>query len=325
MSQKTAVAITAKDNGLENEAAIQAEIEEIELELEQDRLDQQTLQAEINPENPSTGPLSRQTVTAGVALSDAVEDGKKKDYFPLHGEKAATEEKRFARMLRRHFAKVSKELKKETKGHVQKVSFLKSMLDAEGDETKTPVLVDQYIDLYQEVWDSLQPELTDEYLKFYWKTADTAREKIGEGLEIKLSTDFVNPDMQQYLQENALEQSKIISETNKNLLRKELSEAYTNGEKTAQWQARIDKVLGLNTPSGRSDMIARTELAWGYSRGLIATYKEVGIDRVQWLAVMDNRTCPICAGRNGNTYSLAKVEGMIPSHPRCRCTICSVD
>jgi SPP1 gp7 family putative phage head morphogenesis protein len=318
MSQKTAIAITAKDNGFENQSAIEAEIEEIELELEQDRLDQQTLQSEINPANPSTSPISHSV--ASRASLDTIEP-KKKDFFPLHNAKTIAEEQRFSRMIRRHFTKVSKELKKETKDHVSKIGFLKPMLD----DDKTPELVDQYMDLYQEIWDRLEPDLADEYLKFYWRSADAARESISTGMEIKLSQDFINPDLQHYLQEQSSTRVTGINETNRDLLRKELNQAYTNGEKTAQWQARIDKVLGLNTPTGRADMIARTEIAWGYSRGLIATYKEVGIDRVQWLAVMDKRTCSVCAGRNEKVYSLGKIEGMIPAHPRCRCTIVSAE
>ena len=68
-------------------------------------------------------------------------------------------------------------------------------------------------------------------------------------------------------------------------------------------------------------MVARTELAWAYSSGKLATYQELGISHVEWLAVIDNRTCPRCAARNEQTFALADVDGQIPLHPRCRCTI----
>lgn len=318
MSHKTAVAITAKDNGFENDAAIEAELEEIELELEQDRLDQQTLKEELNPANPTTSPASH-AIVAKEAM-DAVIAAKKKDIFPLHGAKAAVIEKQFVRVLKKHFAKVSRELKKNTAEHVKKTNLLGSMLD-----DNTPKLVEQFIDDYQDIWDQLEPELQEEYLNLYLKSSLAARSRIANESDIKIADNFVNPELQKYLKEQSSSRVTKINETNRSLLRDELSEAYKNGEKTSQWQARIDKVLGLSTPSGRADMIARTELAFGYSRGLIATYHEVGISKVEWLSVLDNRTCSICRERHGNVYQLSKVEDMIPAHPRCRCTIVSAD
>jgi hypothetical protein len=59
MSQKTAVSILAKDNGLEDDQAVDREINDIEEELEEDRLDQSTLAAEINPSKPAQYPESK--------------------------------------------------------------------------------------------------------------------------------------------------------------------------------------------------------------------------------------------------------------------------
>lgn len=321
MTQETAVSILAKDNGLENQNAIKAEIEGIETELEQDRLDQATLQTEINPANPATSSLSRSTVTKEVAM-DSIESDKKKDFFPLHGAKAAKQEKQFAKVLKKHFAKVNVNLKKHTLRHAEKAAVFQNVMD-----DGTP-LIDEYIADYQLEWDILAPELQKSYFDFYKQIANTAIKRVKSENKIVMTDDvddqdeeFINPETLQYLQEESLFRSKLIDDTNKKLLRKELGESYKNGENTAQWQARIDKVMGLNTPNGRSEMIARTELSWGYSRGLISGYKEVGIDRVQWLAVMDDSTCPVCAGNNGKTFRLSEVEGRLPAHPRCRCTI----
>jgi SPP1 gp7 family putative phage head morphogenesis protein len=136
---------------------------------------------------------------------------------------------------------------------------------------------------------------------------------------------FTNPQTVHYLQEQSSTRVKGVEDTTRTQLRKQLANAYSNGEKPSQWKARIESVLDCDHPAGRAEMIARTELSWAYSRGLLSTYDEVGVQKVQWLAVMDNRTCEDCAGLNEEIMSLSDAEGKLPLHPRCRCTVVSAD
>lgn len=43
------------------------------------------------------------------------------------------------------------------------------------------------------------------------------------------------------------------------------------------------------------------------------------IDRVEWLATLDSRTCTYCMAMDGRTYALDAVKPDIPAHMNCRC------
>ena len=73
----------------------------------------------------------------------------------------------------------------------------------------------------------------------------------------------------------------------------------------------------------RADLIARTELASAYIEGQINQYRKNGYTHGRWSATGE-RSCPFCASREGSIYELDELEGAIPAHPRCRCTIAPV-
>lgn len=82
----------------------------------------------------------------------------------------------------------------------------------------------------------------------------------------------------------------------------------------------ITKRLGLEQ---RAELIARSELAAAYSAGTIRTAQQRGIGYVRVLASNDERTCPICASRNGRIYPADRVP--LTFHPRCRCVAVEVN
>jgi SPP1 gp7 family putative phage head morphogenesis protein len=49
----------------------------------------------------------------------------------------------------------------------------------------------------------------------------------------------------------------------------------------------------------------------------IKAYKDLGVDRVRWVAEIDRRTCSVCKDRNGKIYELSKVP--TKTHYNCRC------
>ena len=73
----------------------------------------------------------------------------------------------------------------------------------------------------------------------------------------------------------------------------------------------------------RADLIAKTELANAYIQGQMAQYKKNGYTHGRWSATGE-RSCPFCVSREGNIYTLDELEGAIPAHPRCRCTVAPV-
>jgi SPP1 gp7 family putative phage head morphogenesis protein len=49
----------------------------------------------------------------------------------------------------------------------------------------------------------------------------------------------------------------------------------------------------------------------------VQAYKDMGVDRVRWVAELDSRTCKVCRERNGKIYELLKVPQK--THYNCRC------
>ena len=52
-------------------------------------------------------------------------------------------------------------------------------------------------------------------------------------------------------------------------------------------------------------------------KATIRAYKDMGVDKVKWVAELDSRTCTVCRERNGNVYELSKVPSK--THYNCRC------
>ncbi|CAK0754665.1 hypothetical protein CCP3SC1AL1_2110002 [Gammaproteobacteria bacterium] len=67
-------------------------------------------------------------------------------------------------------------------------------------------------------------------------------------------------------------------------------------------------------------MIARTESTRVAAEGAINNYKDNGIQQVQFLSAMSDRTCPECEEKNGRIMSLEEAKSTIPVHVYCRCT-----
>lgn len=73
----------------------------------------------------------------------------------------------------------------------------------------------------------------------------------------------------------------------------------------------------------RADLIARTELANAYIEGQMTQYRKNGYSHGRWSATGE-RSCAYCASREGVVYPLDELDGAIPAHPRCRCTVAPV-
>jgi len=320
ISQKLALQLIAKDINLENAESIDAELEEIEAELEVDRQDQTTLKGELNPENPQTKPMSHAAVVK--ALNDAVKAAKKTK-FPLHGPEIGELEKQMVDEIRQQFGAVMEAMQPDLEKIGEKYNHF---TDAEHKQK----IVDDVLEAFKNAIATERDSRIEGYLAFYRGITNYARENALKQSkvitdDINMESGFVNPELAYYFQEQAGNRIKNVDETTLKALRETLNEAYTSGDKWPDWEARIEKVMDCDVPRGRAEMIARTELAWGYSRGLLSTYQEIGKTRVAWMSVMDRRTCPVCRGRNGETYSLAWAENNFPAHPRCRCTIVAAD
>jgi len=315
LSRKTALTVISKDVGLEGEAAIEAELEAIRLELEEDRQEQLVMQATVNPSNPSTSPLSK------VPLTDTIDVKKKlKSFFPLHGAKAAKIEAGFVVKIRKLYGKVLADMEPDLEAAINKIETLRGSVYT--DAVQPPPLAIQHItDLFDKAWVDHQDGFVDAFFQLYETAAGYARSNVAKQVKIEVATDFINPDITHYFQTQSSVRVTKINATTRKALQDQMAAAYRGQENMADTIRRIRSVVNCDSPVGRAEMIARTELAFAYSKGLTATYREVGVHRLEWRAVMDARTCPICSGNNGEVFTIDEIEASLPAHPRCRCTV----
>lgn len=69
----------------------------------------------------------------------------------------------------------------------------------------------------------------------------------------------------------------------------------------------------------RMEMIARTEVLRAHNQGRIKFHREVGVRKLEWLAMEDERMCPVCGGLDGRVFDTDQFPSQ-PAHPNCRCT-----
>lgn len=47
--------------------------------------------------------------------------------------------------------------------------------------------------------------------------------------------------------------------------------------------------------------------------------EKVGVQRLEWVSEIDDRTCNYCDGQSGRTYEVGGLLPAMPAHPHCRC------
>lgn len=88
----------------------------------------------------------------------------------------------------------------------------------------------------------------------------------------------------------------------------------------------LTDTLGRFIPAmRRAEILARTEMIRAYHKAAMLEYKQWVVDGLQVVAEFvtagDEAVCPICAGLEGNIYTLEEAENLIPVHPQCRCIV----
>lgn len=69
----------------------------------------------------------------------------------------------------------------------------------------------------------------------------------------------------------------------------------------------------------RMEMIARTEILRAHNMGRLKFHERVGVQKLEWMAMDDERMCEVCGGLDGKTFDIGKFPSQ-PAHPHCRCT-----
>lgn len=76
----------------------------------------------------------------------------------------------------------------------------------------------------------------------------------------------------------------------------------------------------FNTKTYQSERLVRTETARVIEQSKEKLYKDIGQDKVQWLATLETNTCDECSRLDGKVFKLDDPKRpKIPRHPSCRC------
>lgn len=104
-------------------------------------------------------------------------------------------------------------------------------------------------------------------------------------------------------------------------LNEELVHCVATGKKTTQLKNLLQERFAVSY--NNADMLVRTELAHIQTQAAQQRYKDYGIEKMEVWVDEDERTCPICAKHEGETY-LVTEQMPVPFHPRCRCCMVPV-
>ncbi|MHB1000773.1 MAG: phage head morphogenesis protein [Armatimonadota bacterium] len=69
----------------------------------------------------------------------------------------------------------------------------------------------------------------------------------------------------------------------------------------------------------RMETIARTEVLRAHNQGRIKFHQQVGVQKLEWLAMDDERMCPVCGGYDGKVFDTDIFPNQ-PAHVLCRCS-----
>ncbi len=71
------------------------------------------------------------------------------------------------------------------------------------------------------------------------------------------------------------------------------------------------------------ERLVRSETAHFMAEGQLQSYKEIGVEKYQFVAAFSERTCDICGGLDGEIFDVSQAiagENYPPIHANCRCT-----
>lgn len=134
-------------------------------------------------------------------------------------------------------------------------------------------------------------------------------------------TGEISPELRARIEINVEAEIDSLSADAKKVLTRSLIDGMTAGEGARVLARRISDDMAM--PRQRAELIARTETMRAFNDASKEQYARYGIERVEWLATPDERTCSVCGALHGRSWPLGK-EPPCPAHPRCRCVILPV-
>lgn len=124
----------------------------------------------------------------------------------------------------------------------------------------------------------------------------------------------------------AFEDMRGLTENMKARLNRELAQGLVQGKGVRALARNINDEIAIGYR--RAKVIAATETIRAHAEGQLEAFKRLGIDEVgvevEWSTAGDESVCPLCAEMQGTRYKVDEASGLIPAHPRCRCTFIPV-
>jgi HK97 family phage portal protein len=109
-----------------------------------------------------------------------------------------------------------------------------------------------------------------------------------------------------------------IGEETANLLAEVLAQGYAAGEGIPDLTKRVERIF-VECDKVRATRIARTETIMASNEGALTGYGELGVEKAEFYAAIDERACDDCLALHKEIFTLNDSHGMIPLHPQCRC------
>lgn len=98
----------------------------------------------------------------------------------------------------------------------------------------------------------------------------------------------------------------------------QLSDGILKGEDMRRLAKRVSEQTGI--ASKRARTIARTETMYAFNTASREEFQRYGVEMVEWVAAMDERTCPKCGPLHGKKFRIGEAPDC-PLHPNCRCVL----
>ena len=96
-----------------------------------------------------------------------------------------------------------------------------------------------------------------------------------------------------------------------------INDGMSTGRTVTEMAVSLSNIM--NRSFNDSHRLVRTETINYMNRSALRGYVDAGINKVQWWAAEDERTCEICGANHGKIYDIKKAP-ILPCHPGCRCT-----
>jgi len=132
----------------------------------------------------------------------------------------------------------------------------------------------------------------------------------------------VMTDQVRLLYTRAFEELRGVSASIAAAMSRILAQGFVDGSSPVEIAQRMSRTI-RDISMRRGLLIARTEIVRAHAEGQLDAYQSLGIGRLgiraEWSTAGDDRVCPLCAGNEGEVFTLKKARGLIPLHPQCRC------